>query len=185
LELDHFEDGEEGYDHGVAGGAGFEELDEADGVGVAAEDLGAELGDHLGHSEDVVGQFDADDFFFALEDLLEDADEVDEGDDEFAFGAFVVVESFVGTGPDVFFDLLLLVEELGGVFEFFVFDEALDQFFARVGGLLFGGGERVGREKHFGFDVDERGSHVNEFGGDVDVLDFELVEVVEILRGDF
>ncbi len=32
LELDHFEDGEEGDDHGVAGGAGFEELNEADGI---------------------------------------------------------------------------------------------------------------------------------------------------------
>jgi len=51
--------------------------------------------------------------------------------------------------------------------------------------LLFGGGERIGREEHFGFDVDERGGHVDEFGGDVDVLDFELVEVVEILGRDF
>ncbi len=81
LELHHFEDGQEGYDHGVAGGAGFEELDEADGGGVARKDLAAELGDHLGYGEDVVGQFDADYFFFALEDLLEDADQVDEGDD--------------------------------------------------------------------------------------------------------
>ena len=74
LEFDHFQDGQEGYDHGVAGGAGFEELDEADGGGVAGEDLRAELGDHLGYSEDIVGQLDADYFFFALEDLLEDAD---------------------------------------------------------------------------------------------------------------
>ena len=62
------------------------------------------------------------DFFFALEDLLENADEVDEGDDQFALGAFVVVQGFVGLGPDVLFDLLALVEELRGVFEFFVFD---------------------------------------------------------------
>ena len=128
----------------MAGGAGFEELDEADGAGVAGEDLAAELRDHLGDGEGVVLQLDADDFFFAFEDLLEDADEIDEGDDEFAFGAFVVVEGFVGAGPDVFFDLLALVEELRGVFEFFVFDEALDEFFARVGGLLFGGGEGSG-----------------------------------------
>jgi hypothetical protein len=55
LKFHHFQDGQEGYDHGVAGGAGFEELDEADGGGVAREDLGAELGDHLGYGEDVVG----------------------------------------------------------------------------------------------------------------------------------
>ena len=169
LEFDHFEDGEEGDDHGVAGGAGFEEFDEADGAGVAREDLTAELRDHLGYREGIVLELDADYFFFTLEDLLENADEVDEGDDEVAFGAFVVVEGFVGTGPDIFFDLLALVEELRGVLEFFVFDEALDEFFARIGGLLFGGGEGIGREEHFGFDVDERGGHVDEFGGDVDV----------------
>ena len=54
------------------------------------------------------------------------------------FGAFVVVEGFVGLGPDVFFDLLLLVEELGGVFIFFVFDETLDEFGAGVGGCSSG-----------------------------------------------
>ena len=80
-----------------------------------------------------------DDFFPALEDLLEDSDEIDERDDEIGFGAFVVVERSVGPGPDVLFDLLLLVEQLGGVFEFFVLDQALDEFGARVGGLLFGG----------------------------------------------
>ena len=58
----------------------------------------------------------------AFEDLLENADQIDQGNDQFAFGAFVVVEGFVGLGPDVFFDLLFLVEELRGVFEFFVFE---------------------------------------------------------------
>jgi hypothetical protein len=147
--------------------------------------LAAELGDHLGHGEGFVLELDAGNFLFSLEDLLEDANEIDEGDDEFAFGAFVVVERFVRLGPDVFFDLLALVKELGGVFEFFVLEETLDQFFAGIGGLLFGRAERVGREKHFGFDIDERGSHVDEFGGDVYVLNFELVKVVEILGGDF
>jgi hypothetical protein len=130
-------------------------------------------------------EFDASDFFFALEDLLEDVDEIDEGDDEFTFGTFVVVEGLVRLGPDVFFDLLFLVEKLGGVLEFFVLEETLDEFLSQVFSLLFGTGEWVGREQHFGFDVDERGGHVNEFGGDVDVEMFELVEVVEILRGDF
>jgi hypothetical protein len=118
-------------------------------------------------------------------DLLENADKVDQGDDEFTFRAFIVVEGFIGLGPDVLFDLLALVEKLRGVFEFFVFDEALNEFFARVGGLLLGRSQRVGREKHFGFDVDEGGGHVDEFGGDVDVLDFELMEIVEVLRSDF
>ena len=51
--------------------------------------------------------------------------------------------------------------------------------------MLFGGGQRVGREEHFGFDVDERGGHVDEVGGDVDVELFELVQVIELLGGDF
>jgi hypothetical protein len=36
------------------------------------------------------------------------------------------VERFIGMRPDVGFDLLFLVEELGGVFEFFVLEEAVD-----------------------------------------------------------
>ena len=40
--------------------------------------------------------------------------------------------------PDVVFYLLLLVEELGGIFEFFVFQEAVDEFVARIL-LLFAG----------------------------------------------
>jgi len=43
LHLDHFEDGEEGDDHGVARRASLEETDEVDGVVVAGQDLRAEL----------------------------------------------------------------------------------------------------------------------------------------------
>ena len=130
-------------------------------------------------------QLDARDFFFAFEHLLEDANQVDEGDDQFAFGSFVVVERFVRLGPNIFFDLLRLIEELGGVLEFFVFEKPLHQLFAWVAGLFLRRGERVGREKHFGFDVNECGGHVDELGGDIDVLDFELMEIVEVLRSDF
>jgi hypothetical protein len=84
------------------------------------------LGDHLRDGEFFVAQIDARDFFAALEDLLENFNEIDERDDEVGIGAFVVVKGFVGLGPDVFLDLLFLVEELRGVFEFLVFDKALD-----------------------------------------------------------
>jgi hypothetical protein len=185
LKLNHFQNSQEGDDHGVTRRASLKELNEADGTGVAGEDLATELGNHLRDGEDFVLQLDASNFFFAFEDLLEDADKIDERNDKFAFGGFVVVESFVGLGPDVFLDLLFLVEELRGVFEFFVFEEALDELFTGIGGLLFGGGEGIGREKHLGLDIDQRSSHVDEFGGDVHIESFELVEVVEILRGDF
>jgi len=52
-------------------------------------------------------------------------------------------------------------------------------------GLLLGAGQRVGRQQHLRFDQDERGGHVQEICGDVDVQLFELVEVVQILTGDF
>jgi hypothetical protein len=155
LQLDHFEDGQEGDDHGVARRAGFEEADEINAGIVAGKDLAAQLGDHLSHGELFVLQLDAGDFFATFEDLLKNFDEIDQRDDEFAFGTFVVIKRFVGLGPDVLFDLLLLIEHLGRVFEFFVFEQALNEFFTRVGGLLFRRGERVGREEHFGFDVDE------------------------------
>ena len=89
-----------------------------------------------------------------------------------------------GLRPHVLFDLLLLVEKLRGVLEFFVFDQAMHQLVARVL-LLFGAGQRVGRQQHFRLDVDQRRGHVDEVGRDVDIELFELVEVVEILLGDF
>jgi hypothetical protein len=129
-------------------------------------------------------QFDAGNFFFAFENLLEDADEVDERDNEFSFRTFVVVEGFVRLGPDVFLDLLSLVEKLGGVLEFFVLQEALDKFFARVFSLLVGTGQGVRREKHLGLDVDKRRRHVNELRGHIYVELFELMKIVEVLRRD-
>ena len=93
------------------------------------------------------------------------------------------VERFIGMGPDVRFDLLFLVEKLGGIFEFFVFQEAVDEFVARI--LFFGSQQRINWEQHFGFDVDQGSGHVDEVGGDVYVELFELVEVIEILLSDF
>jgi len=65
-----------------------------------------------------------------------------------------------------------------------VLKQALDEFFARIGRLFLGRSERVGREEHFGFDVNERRRHVDEFGRDIHVELFKFVKVVEILRGD-
>ena len=88
--------------------------------------MAAQLRDHLRDRELLVLQFDAGNFLAAFENLLEDFYEIDKGDNEFTFGAFVVIKRFVGLGPDVFFDLLALIKELRGVFEFFVFEQALD-----------------------------------------------------------
>src|SRR6195256_3784304 len=71
------------------------------------------------------------------------------------------IEENVRPRPDVFFDLLALMEQLRGALELFMFDESVDQIGAWVFGF-FGAGERVGRQEHFGFDVDERRGHVYE-----------------------
>ncbi len=88
-------------------------------------------------------------------------------------------------GPGGFFDLLLLHEHLGGGFEAFVLEEALDEFAAGVLGI--GASEDVGGvagEEGFGFDVDEERGHVDELAGSVDVGLPEVAGVVEELRGD-
>lgn len=54
----------------MARGASFKELDEADGIRVASQDLPAKLRNHLRDGEEFVLQFNAGDFFFALQDLL-------------------------------------------------------------------------------------------------------------------
>ncbi len=81
-------------------------------------------------------------------------------------------------------DLLALVKELRGALEFFVLDQAMHEVRARVF-LFLGAGQRIGRQQHFRFDVDQRRGHVNEVGRDVHVQLFELVQIFQILARDF
>src|SRR5580704_12188817 len=85
LHFYHFQDGEKGDDHRMSRGASLKKFDQADGIVVAGENLGTQLRHHLGDGEDLMLEVDANRLFTAFEDLLEDFDEVDEGDDEFAF----------------------------------------------------------------------------------------------------
>ena len=84
----------------------------------------------------IVAQLDLGDFLAPLEHLLEDAHQVDQRDHQLALSAFVVVERKIGLGPDMGFELLLLVEQLRGVLELLVLDQAVHQFGARVDLLL-------------------------------------------------
>ncbi len=65
-------------------------------------------------------------------------DQVDQRDDQFALGFVGAVERLVRVRPDVIFDLLLLIEQLRGVLEFFVLEQAMHQVVARILGLLLG-----------------------------------------------
>ncbi len=67
-----------------------------------------------------------------LENLLERLDEVDERDGHLAFDGVARIERAVRVRPHVRLDLLLLIEKLRGVLEFFVLEQAVDQFVARV-----------------------------------------------------
>lgn len=78
LKLNHFEDGQERDDHGVTRGTAFEELDKADRIGVARQNLATKLSDHLGDGERFVLEFDPGYFPFAFQDLLKNTDEIDE-----------------------------------------------------------------------------------------------------------
>ena len=106
--------------------AGLEKRNQVHAVFRARNDLRAQLHDHLSHGELLMLQLDSNGFLAPFQHLLENFYQVHERNDEFAFCAFIVVERFIGLRPDVLFDLLFLVEKLRCVFEFFVFDQALD-----------------------------------------------------------
>ena len=169
-------------DHRVPGFAGLEKFDERNGI-VGDDQALAQAVHHLRDRDGIVAQAELRDFFSAFENLLECFDQVHERDDQLALHFVAAVERFIGMRPDVGFDLLLLVEQLRGILEFFVFEQAVDELVARV--RLVGGQQRVHWQQHFGFDVDQSGGHVDEIGGDVYIEFFELVQVVEILLGDF
>ncbi len=120
-------------------------------------------------------QLDAHDCLAPFEHLLEDAHQVHQRNHQLAFDVLAFVERKIGLRPDVRFELLLFVEQLRGVLEFFVLDQAMHQLGARIG-LLFRRGERVGRQQHLRLDQNQRRRHVDEIGGDVHVELFELVQ---------
>ncbi len=182
LQANQFENGQEGDDHRLSRGTGLEELNEAEAVG-GGHQLFAQQIHHLRHADRLVAKLDARDFLAPLEDLLENAHQIHERDDQLGFRAFALVEAEVGLRPYVLLYLLLLVEELRSALEFFVFDEAMHEFRARIF-LALGAGERIGWQEHLRLDVNQRRGHVNEIGGDVHVELFELVKIIEILARD-
>jgi len=115
LHLDHFEDGEKGDDHGVARRASLEKADEVNGVVVAGQNLRTELGIICATVNCSCCSRCAK-LLCGARGLAGRRGRGRPWRRQLAFGAFVVVQRFVGLGPDVFFDLLFLVEELRGVF---------------------------------------------------------------------
>ena len=192
LQADELEHGEEHADDGALGVGVVEQLAEADGF-VFHEQAAFDVVDHLGDGDGVLVDVEDGARLDAVEDVLEDADEVDGvgvdllGFVEFAAGEFAGVAAEVAEardGPGGFFDLLLLHEHLGGGFEALVLEEALDEFAAWVFGVCSGDVGWVAGQESLGLDVDEERGHVDELAGGVYVGLLELVGVLEELAGD-
>src|SRR6185503_588905 len=99
-------------------------------------------------------------FARAVENVAEDADQVDGVRRNFGLGGGIIFEfANAGIGPCGGFKHLLLLEHLCGVLEAFVLEEALDEFAAGIfGGILWTGGRA--RKEHLSLDVNEEGCGV-------------------------
>ena len=102
------------------------------------EAAGQEL-DHLSDGDGVVLHVKGGALARAIENVAEDADEVDGVGGDFGFGCGIVFEfADAGVGPRGGFEHLFLLKHLGGVFETLVLEKALDQFAARIFGVISG-----------------------------------------------
>jgi len=113
-------------------------------------------------------QFELRNLFPPFEHLREYFHQIHKRNDQLPFRLLATVKRFIRMRPNVILNLLLLVEQLRGVLEFLVFEQSMDQFVARIL-LAFRPRQWVGRQKHLGFDVDQRGSHVDKIGRNVDI----------------
>ncbi len=186
VEFHEFQDSEECDDDFRLGGGQFEQVIERECFSWS-EMIEEEL-DFIGHGEAVIDDVaEVVGFLEAFENVLEGADEIEDGNFREGggfFGGFVARIGLVG-------EATLLIElaegeEARGVFELFVFDELADEFPARIIILdvlfrrLF-----VAREKGSGFQVHQIGRHDDELGSEVDVQELERVDVIKILLGNF
>jgi hypothetical protein len=73
---------------------------------------------------------------------------------------------------------------LRGVFEFFMLQQPLYQFFARIF-LLALGCLGIARQQQLALDVDQQGSHVDEFRRNVHVQVLQVFHIPKILSRDF
>src|SRR5216684_3204227 len=185
LQLNHFQNRQERHNHRVPRRTRLKKLNQIHRILRACQNLRPQSRDHLRHGKLFVPQLDPRNFFLPLQDLLENFHQVHERNHQFAFGPFVVVKRFVRLRPNVFFNLLLLVQKLRRVFKFFVFHQALHQFRPRIAVRLFRPRQRIRRQKHFRLDVNQRSRHINKFRRHIHIQFFQFVQVIQVLRGDF
>ena len=76
------------------------------------------------------------------------------------------------------------VEHTGRGLEFFVFEQAVDEFVSRIFDLFFFAGKRVAGKQHLGLDLDQRRRHHEKIGRDRDVEAFHEANVLEIFLGN-
>ena len=125
-------------------------------------------------------------FLEAFEDILECADEVENGDLGEGWGFFSrKLRIFRLMGEAAFLLEFAQGEEPGRILEFFVFNKLADKLPARIVllGILFGWLIHA-RQQGAAFQIHQIGRHDDELGGQIDVKQLECIDVVEVLAGD-
>jgi len=185
VEFHQLEQGEEGDDHFRLGGGALEQFFETPGF-TGLEVLHEQF-DFIGNIESIVDDIaEIMGFFEAFQDILEGADQIENRDLGQARWFFLrEVRSIRLMGEAAFLFEFPEGEESGGVFEFFVFDELTDEFPAWIVILgIFFGWLIDAREEGPAFQIHQVCRHDDELGSEVDVEQFEGVDVIEILPRD-
>jgi hypothetical protein len=164
---------------------GFEQSYEGEFIGrPGAAQFRFEEADHVRDGDVFLGDVVNGPRARAFEHLLECFQEVDEGHCQVRRIVFADEVLQLRVGPYGFFELALLLEHFGGVFEPLVLEQTVHEF----GPGIFGGGNflqfRVVRQQQLRLDVDEGGRHVDEFGAQLDIHFKGFLHVIEILSGD-
>src|SRR5882724_7080576 len=183
LQFHHLQHRQKRHNHCVPRRTSLKKLHQIHRIVRARQDLRPDLRDHLRHGKLFVPQLDPRHFLPPLQHLLEHSHQIHERNHQIALGPFVVVERLVRLRPYVLFNLLLLIQKLRRILEFLVFHQALHQVRPRIF-RLFRPGQRIRRQQHLRFDVDQRRRHINKFRRHIHVQLFQFVQVVEVLRRD-
>jgi hypothetical protein len=134
LQADQFQQRQEHGDQRALGAGVAEQAAQGHGLVFHGEAAGEEL-DHLADGDGVFLHVEDGAVAGALQNVAEDAHQVDGVGGDLRLGAGIVLElAEAGVGPGGGFEHLLLLQHLGGVLEALVLQQPLDQLAARIFG---------------------------------------------------
>src|SRR5262249_6817245 len=118
------------------------------------------------------------------QDLLKRLHQIDDIGGQLRLGTLSVLELFKSrVGPYSLFDLLFLQQHLRCRFELLMLEQAIYKFEAWVFLRAFRS-IGISRQQHFGLDMDEQRSHVDEFGSDIYIQGMDPLDVSQVLGCD-